>query len=193
MVEVLYEYISRFISVTSSEVDQIYGFAEMKNYDKKIIVVGEGEVEHYFNFILKGLVRKFFIKGSEEIITQIAKENDVINSSVSFLTGNPSAYIVETIEPTCFLSFSKSNIQQLYKIDRKYQKLGRLLMTEVLIQKEKWELDRLRLSTQDRFISFLGENEELFRRVPQKYLASYLNIKPETFSRLKHLLKTGLQ
>ena len=31
----------------------------------------------------------------------------------------------------------------------------------------------------------------MMQRVPQKYIASYLNIKPETFSRLKHLMRPG--
>jgi hypothetical protein len=47
----------------------------------------------------------------------------------------------------------------------------------------------MRLNSHERFIHFIKENPDLLQRVPQKYLASYLNIKPETFSRLKHLLK----
>jgi hypothetical protein len=47
----------------------------------------------------------------------------------------------------------------------------------------------MRLETRERFIRFVEKNPGLMQRVPQKYLASYLNMKPETFSRLKHLLK----
>jgi CRP-like cAMP-binding protein len=47
----------------------------------------------------------------------------------------------------------------------------------------------MRLDTRERFLQFVERNPELVQRVPQKYLASYLNMKPETFSRLKHLLK----
>ena len=37
--------------------------------------------------------------------------------------------------------------------------------------------------------AFGERNPELLQRVPQKYLASYLNIQPETFSRFKHILR----
>jgi hypothetical protein len=49
-------------------------------------------------------------------------------------------------------------------------------------------MDNIRYTTKERFISFMQQNPDLVLRVPQKYLASYLEIQPETFSRLKHLM-----
>ena len=42
----------------------------------------------------------------------------------------------------------------------------------------------------ERFIHFVNRNPELLQRVPQKYLASYLNIKPETIQSFQTLLCT---
>ena len=190
MVKALKEYLGRFIELTEEEFSQIASIAEVRTYDKKIRLIDQGEYEQYFNFILKGLARKFFYKGEEEIITQLAKEGELISSSVSFLSGGVSMYIVETIEPTTFLSFRRDNIEKLYSLDKKWQRLGRLVITDLFLQKENWELERILYSTQERFVRFLSTNSALFQRVPQKYLASYLNIQPETFSRLKHLLRT---
>jgi hypothetical protein len=47
----------------------------------------------------------------------------------------------------------------------------------------------IKLTPRERFLDFVHKNPELLQRVPQKYLASYLNIQPETFSRFKHLLR----
>lgn len=189
MVEAFKDYISRFVALSDEDFGAFSLMAEVRNYDKKVIVVNAGEEEQYLNFVARGLVRKYFLKGTNEIITQIAKEKEIINSSVSFITGKPSDYIVETIEPTVFISIRKDNLEELYKIDKKWQKLARLVITDLLLQKDLWELDRIRYSTKERFIRFLTANPDLFQRVPQKYLASYLHIQPETFSRLKHLLK----
>lgn len=190
MVKVLGDYLGKFLTLTDEDMAEIGSIAEMRTYDKKVRVVDLGEHEQYLNFIVKGLARKFFVKGDEEIITQIAVEGEIISSSVSFLSGDTSQYVVETIEPTTFLSFSKENITRLYEKDRKWQRLGRLIITDLFLQKEYWDLERMLYSTQDRFVRFVSSNSNLFRRVPQKYLASYLNIQPETFSRLKHLLRT---
>ncbi len=190
MVKALKEFLSRFVDLTDEEFEHVTSFAEIRTYDKKVKLIDQGEYENYFNFIIKGLARKYFYKGDEEIITQLAKEGELISSSVSFLSGEKSQYIVETIEPTTFLSFSRENVDALYEQDKKYQRLGRLIITDLFLQKENWELERILYSTQERFVRFVSNNSNLFQRVPQKYLASYLNIQPETFSRLKHLLRS---
>ncbi len=190
MVKSLKEYLARFIELTDKEFDDITCFAEIRTYDKKVKLIDQGEHENYFNFIVRGLARKYFLKGNDEIITQLAKEGELINSSVSFLSGDKSLYIVETIEPTTFMSFSRENIDKLYARDQKFQRLGRLIITDLFLQKENWDMERILYTTQERFVRFVSNNSTLFQRVPQKYLASYLNIQPETFSRLKHLLRT---
>lgn len=190
MIKALKEYLAKFIELTDEEIEYLASIAEVRTYDKKVKLIDQGEVENYFNFIIKGLARKYFYKDDEEIITQLAKEGEVISSSVSFLSGEKSLYVVETIEPTTFISFSREKVDQLYATDKKWLRLGRLILTDLFLQKENWELERILYSTQERFVRFLSTNSNLFQRVPQKYLASYLNIQPETFSRLKHLLRT---
>jgi len=190
MVQALKEYLGRYITLSEDDLEVIAAIAEIRTYDKKTRLISEGEEEGYLNFIIKGLARKYFYKGEEEIITQLAKEGEVISSSVSFLSAMPSQYVVETIEPTTFLSFKREKINELYSTDIKWERLGRLIITDLFLQKESWELERILYNTQERFIRFVNTNSALFQRVPQKYLASYLNIQPETFSRLKHLLRS---
>jgi CRP-like cAMP-binding protein len=146
-------------------------------------------VENYLNFIVTGLARKYFVKGKAEVITQIARENDMISSSVSFLSCAPSDYFIENIEPCTFLSISRQNLDKLYKESARIERLGRLVITDFFIQKEDWENETVRQGTRERFTRFALAHPDLMQRVPQKFLASYLNMKPETFSRLKHLIK----
>jgi CRP-like cAMP-binding protein len=190
MVNALKSYLGRFADITEDDFQQIMDIAEVRTYDKRIRLTNIGEKEYYLNFVVRGLVRKFFNKGDEEVITQIAREGELISSSVSFLSGEQSMYIVETIEPTTFLSFSLENVEKLYNMDIKWQRMGRLIITDLFLQKETWDMERMLYSTQERFVRFVNSNSVLFQRVPQKYLASYLNIQPETFSRLKHLLRS---
>ena len=189
MVNLLRTYLERFCELSDDEFHEIAGMAEFRTYDRQIKLTAPDDKESYLNFITRGLVRKYFYRGGQEVITQIAKEGDLVSSSVSFLSGEPSRYVVETIEHTSFISFSYENIDKLYRKDVKWQRVGRLIITDLFLQKESWDMERVLYSTQERFVRFANANPVLFQRVPQKYLASYLNVQPETFSRLKHLLK----
>lgn len=185
----LYEYIRRFADVTPDEFELIAKHLETVQCDRKHILTAKGQVEKNVYIISKGLARKFFYKNKTEIITQIAKEQDLVCSSVSFLSQQPSEYVVETLEPCTLFAMSYENLQKLYAWGHHMNRLGRLITLDWLLQKEIWEHDRLRHQPRERFIRFMNENSELVQRVQQKYLASYLNMKPETFSRYKHLLR----
>jgi len=186
MLDALRQYISGFVSLSNEEFTLLADTLVIRNFDKKELLLNAGEVESYLNFVVKGLVRKYFLKGRTEVITQIAKEGEFVNSSASFLAGTPSPYVVETLEPSTFLSITRQQLEKLYEESPRIERLGRIAITHLFLQREEWEHECLRLDTRERFMHFIKNNADLVQRVPQKYLASYLNMKPETFSRLKH-------
>ena len=79
MVKALKDYLTRFIELTEEDLEVIASIAEVRTYDKKVRLIDQGEYERYFNFIVKGLARKYFYKNDEEIITQLAKEGELIS------------------------------------------------------------------------------------------------------------------
>ena len=182
------DYIGRYIDLTEEDIQLLSGLIETRTYDKRVRIVDVGEVEQYLSFITKGLLRKYFVRDKEEVITQLMKEGDVAVSAVSYFSGTPSRYIIETIEPTTVVSLTNANLEKLFAMGDKWEKMGRLMMGDFLVQREYWLLDTINFTPRQRFFRFIKEEPELLKRVPQKWLASYLNIKPETFSRLKLLI-----
>ena len=182
------DYFGRYIDLADEDIRLLSGLFEMRTYDKRVRIVEMGEVDQYLSYVTKGLLRKYFVRDKEEVITQIIKEGEIVVSSVSYFSGNPSRYIVETIEPTTVVSITFANLERLFSMGDKWEKMGRLMMADFLVQREYWLLDSINYSPRQRFFRFIKEQPELLKRVPQKWLASYLNIKPETFSRLKLLV-----
>lgn len=185
MLESLRKYVSAFVTLTDEEFAALSEKLVIRNFDKKRQLVGVGDVEEYLNFLVKGLARKFFKHGKSELITQIAQEGEMISSSTSFLSGEPSLYNVETITASTFLSISRKDLDALYQRHPTFERVGRLIILHLFLQKEQWEDECIRLDSRARFQHFSEQHPDMMDRVPQKYLASYLNMKPETFSRLK--------
>jgi len=188
MINDLLTFLNRFVKVSGEEFAELIAWTEPRQFEKKTILTRPGEVEEYMYFITTGLVRKYFLKKDQEIITHLVKEGGIIGSGESFLTGQPSRYFVETLEPTTAFTISRQKLEEMYGSSKKWEKLGRIMTTQYFLVQEMRLMDNIRYSTRERFVTFMNENTDLLQRVPQKYLASYLNIKPETFSRLKHLM-----
>ncbi len=188
MINDLLTFLNQFIKISPEEFAELIAWTEPRQFEKRTILTKPGEVEEYMYFITSGLVRKYFLKKDHEIITHIVKEGGILGSGESFLTGEPSRYFVETLEPTTAFAISRQKLEEMYKSSKKWEKLGRVITTQYFLVQEMRLMDNIRYSTRERFVKFMNENTDLLQRVPQKYLASYLNIKPETFSRLKHLM-----
>lgn len=182
------EFITRHANLTEEEFQAFASRLKLVNFEKKTKIVQIGEVAQNIYFVKKGITRRYFHRGKHEVITHLIKEGGLMGSLISFLTGQPSRYILETIEPVVAFSLSRKDFEELFKIDKKWEKFGRRIITQFFINIEKRILDNTRFTTKERFINFMKQNPDLVLRVPQKHLASYLDIQPETFSRLKHLM-----
>ena len=186
----LLDFLNKFIPLSLNEYNELIAPCIIKrHFDKKSIITTAGEVENYINFIDWGLARKYYKKANDEVNTQISNEGHIIHSQESFHSRTPSEFSIETIEPTELSSITYECLEKMYSSSEKMQRLGRLVITATMVLKDKWLSQLVKLSPRERFISFVTKHPELMQRVPQKYLASYLNIKPETFSRFKHLVK----
>lgn len=184
-----HQYLNKYVELSDDEFgNMVLPFLTVRKFDKKELLTRAGEIENWLNFIGRGVIRKYYLKGKEEINTQISTEGHIIHSQESFHSRTPSEYFVEAIEPSIVASITFDNLEAFFDQSKKMEHLGRLVITHTMVLKDRWQTQLVKLTPRERFIQFVTRNPELLQRVPQKYLASYLTIKPETFSRFKHLL-----
>jgi CRP-like cAMP-binding protein len=186
----LFLYLHKFIELSIEEFDlYLKPYIKVRQFKKRDVITSSGEVEQYFNFILQGLAIKYYKQEGDEHIIQIATEEQIIHAQESFHSRTPSEYIIEAIEPTTIASITFDELEMIYSGSHKMERLGRLVITFSFVLQHKWQMQALKSPPRERFLKFMERNPELLQRVPQKYLASYLNIQPETFSRFKHILR----
>lgn len=183
-------YLQKLSDVTEEEFNKhLLPVCKVRRFAKKEVISRAGEMENYFNFIVKGMARKYYTKGNEEINVQISMEGHMMLCQESFHSRQPSEYTIEAIEPTTLVSISYEDAETMFASSQRMEHLGRIIVTYSMVIKDKWQMQLIKMTPRERFLSFVTKNPELMQRVPQKYLASYLNIKPETFSRFKHLIR----
>ena len=188
LIEYAHRYLQRFMTINVDELKELLSYCEIRQVEKRTILVKEGEVDNYLNMVVKGLVMKYVRVKKSDMILQLATEGHVIHSEISFLTRSPSLVFVETLEPTIMVSLTYDKMEEALDKFPQGERLGRLILTGMYVKKEESRYYRLLRSPRERFLDYINAHPHMLQRVPQKYLASYLNIKPETFSRLKHLM-----
>ena len=188
LIEYAHRYLQRFMTITIDELKMLLSYCEIRQVEKRTILVNEGEVDNYLNMVVKGLIMKYVRVKKNDMILQLATEGHVIHSEISFLTRTPSLVFVETLEPTIMVSLTYDKMEEALDKFPQGERLGRLILTGMYVKKEESRYNRLLKSARERFLDYLNAHPHMLQRVPQKYLASYLNIKPETFSRMKHLV-----
>ena len=188
LIEYAHRYLQRFMTIGIDELKELLSYCEIRQVEKRTILVKEGEVDNYLNMVVKGLVMKYVRVKKNDMILQLATEGHVIDSEISFLTRTPSLVFVETLEPTIMVSLTYDKMEEALDKFPQGERLGRLIVTGMYVKKEESRYHRLLRSPRERFLDYINAHPHMLQRVPQKYLASYLNLKPETFSRMKHLV-----
>jgi CRP-like cAMP-binding protein len=185
------KFFARFAPLSAEEIKWLVPFFELRSFKKKEIILQQGETEQYLNLVLKGLVRKYIVAGKKETTLQLATERHLIQSEGSFHLQQPSEVVIESLEDTLLLSMRHDHVQ--YALDNipGAEEIGLRLITYMFLKKNSRYYLQLKKSTRERFLDYVSQHPHMLQRVPQKILASYLNIKPETFSRLKHLVRKG--
>ena len=78
-----------------------------------------------------------------------------------------------------------ANLQKLYTQNLFWQQVGRIASENELITTECHNRFLRDLSATERYKQILENENELLQRVPLNYLATYLQIAPETLSRIR--------
>ena len=186
-----YQFLYKFVDLSPEEYNQyLLPYTSLRKFKRKQLITAGDSIEEYFNFVLSGLVRKYYVLGEGQHTVQLATEGHIAHGQESFHSRKPSEFFVEALEPTVLLSITYDDLQTIYSTNSKMERLGRLVITFSMLQQSKRQLLMIKQSPRERFMELVQNNSELLQRVPQKYLASYLNIQPETFSRFKHLLRS---
>lgn len=166
-------------------VEKIKSIINYKEFKKNSFVLEEGQVSNNVYFIQTGLVRSYYKKRGQEICSWFMQENDVIFSVKSFYTRLPSEESIQCIEDTTMLYITYDQLKMLYKTFLEFNIIGRQLTERYYMLSEDRVYSMRRRTSKERYVYFMKTQPVLARRVPKKFIATYLGISIETISRIK--------
>ncbi|WP_432222392.1 Crp/Fnr family transcriptional regulator [Flavobacterium sp. TMP13] len=144
----------------------------------------KGTIDTNVYYIESGSLRVFVLDDDQEQTIRFGYQSNIVTSLDSFLTGKPSNFYIQAIKKTVIKVITKPEIDQLLKTET-HLKLWTTILEELVIQQMEREIDILTSSPKERYLRVLKRSPQLFQEIPNKHIANYLRMSPETLSRLK--------
>ena len=175
----------RYSTMTHEELDTLESVLVPLKYPKGQIILKEGEVCKDIIYIYKGLIRQFYIKNGKEVTEFLSTEGGIIMCIESLFKEEPSKLQIETLEPCMLYAMPKHKLEQVALHNVNIQILYRKILEESLIYSQV-HADLVRFETaQNRYQRMCKLMPQVLLRAPLVYIASYLQMTPETLSRVR--------
>ncbi len=183
--DVARELARRYSTMTHDELDILESVLVPMKFAKGEIVLAEGDTCQNIYWIVKGLVRQYYYKNNKELTEYMAAENTIMMSIESLFKEKPTMQIIQALEPTLIYALPKAELEAVAMRSVNIQILYRKILEESLIISQQ-RADMLRFeSAQDRYQKLVKSAPQLVLRAPLVFIASYLQMTPETLSRVR--------
>lgn len=175
----------RYSTMTHDELDILESIIVPQKYAKGEMILKEGDICRQFLYIDKGLVRQFYFKHGKEVTEHLGQEHTIVMCIESLFKEEPTKLQVEALGPTTVYALPKADLERVAMHNVNIQILYRKMLEESLIVSQI-HADLVRFETaQDRYKKLCKLCPQVVLRAPLVYIASYLQMTPETLSRVR--------
>lgn len=184
----LIAHFAKFTPLSKEEEKALRESMLIKQYRKGEYLVKEGQYNSNTFFVLEGLVRQFQIVDDDDKTTGFYTEDQwIIALDSSKATDN-----LICMEDTSVVVGNEQKAMELFSQFPQFEKLSRQVMESTFQEQQALMSAYITDKPEQRYLRLLKSRPDIFQRVPQYDIASYIGVKPESLSRIrKKLLKPG--
>lgn len=179
------ETLNKIFDLSETSIDLLCEYMEEIFIPKGTDLVRENQRDDYSYFIIKGCARCYFLRDGKQRSLFFSFEGDCISGIPGESTYKNSLYTIEMPEDTHLLKISKTILSRLVSQSLELSEWSRKLTEKRLIETEHYFLDYFWENKSTQYFNLIKEYPELLKRVSLKKIASYLNVTPQSLSRIR--------
>ncbi|MBS0031912.1 Crp/Fnr family transcriptional regulator [Chitinophaga sp. 22321] len=186
MYDQLTTFILSKINVTDAQLSAILSHFKSLKTTRHQLLLTEGELSKNIFFVSSGCVRVYFIdENGQEATRYLAFENNFVSGLMSFISQRPSHEFIQAVMPSQLLAISRNDFYYLLDTIPAWEKFYRHYLENAYVVNTSRLMSFITQTAGERYRQLLLEAPHIVQRLPNKLVASYLNISQETLSRLK--------
>lgn len=173
------------VLLTKESVHALADILVCRKYKKGECILEEGEQCKCLRYVEKGMTRQFYFKYDKDLTEHIAYDGGMVICLESYLKEEPSRLMIEALEPVVIWEIYKTDVEPLAEEHSDIGGLYRRFFEYSLIESQI-KADALRFEpASERYHRLLHLHPEILKRAPLVYIASLLQMTPETLSRVR--------
>lgn len=181
-----HRHLTQLTGITDAAWESLRNIAEVKQVERQQVVLEEGKVCTYIDFIFSGAFRAFYNNDGEEVTVGLYLPGTCFTNMKSLSTQTPSQLTIHALSPGIVVRIQKQEMIGLYQQVPEMESVGRKMLEHMLIQENEWK-DMHTLYTPEKKYAFLLEkNPKLIQVFPLQFIASFLGMRRETLSRIRN-------
>lgn len=188
MKHILVELMSELTHLTEEEKSAIESSFPIKEFDKEVHLLKEGQVAQNAYFVIQGCIREYELIDGEEKTIEFYTDHQSAANFKSLTNGTPSKRYFICNEKTTVAVLNSEKEKELYRKYPRFETFCRSGMEKMFGEKQSQFAEYVSLKPKQRYLKLQEQRPDLINRVPQFQIASYLGIKPETLSRIRKRL-----
>ncbi|MEM7036669.1 MAG: Crp/Fnr family transcriptional regulator [Bacteroidota bacterium] len=159
---------------------------EAVDFEKNEHLIRAGEVEQYLYHVHSGIIRGYTLHEGQELTGGFSYDGDFSGAIDSLYTAQKETRLnLQALDLTHCVRIHRDQLDALYDQYHWLERFGRRFAEKIAVGLGLREVAVLSYSAEERFDRLWNNAPRVFQLVPQKHLASYLGMTPETFSRIR--------
>lgn len=184
----LLKYFQRIMPLSEEEIAAIVETMTIKQFKKGDVLLKEGQISTEAYFVLEGCVRQFYVVEGEEKTSNFFTEEQWVISLNSFRHQQPSGHYLDCCMDSSLVVGNREKEEHLYKRFPKFETVSRKVMEKVFAEQQEIMSSYTTDTAEQRYLKLLKSRPDLFQKIPQYQIASYVGVKPESLSRIRKRL-----
>ena len=149
------------------------------------LIFPEGQVCNAMYYVDRGMVRQFYYKNGKDVTEHFSYEGRIVFCIESFLKQEPSRLFVETLENSMLYAIPYEDLHVLMTQNSEIQKFYQKVLEHALISSQEHADSQRFENASERYERLLTNKPEIILRAPMLHIASFLQMTPETLSRVR--------
>lgn len=184
-VDSLLKHIRNIYSISEASEKALLHISSEIQFKKNADIQPIGHTCKTLYFVKKGCARIYYFKDDIDITESFEFENDFVARAESLFTGKPSRKGIQALEDISLIAINSNKLFELFDSHHDLERLFRKIIENAYVDTVN-RIESIQFHTaEERYNALLKENPDVLKRIPLKYVASYLGITQVSLSRIR--------